>query len=149
MKVQDLLSRKTRPIPTIAGDHTVGDAIRLMTDQNVSALIVTESQHPVGIFAERDVFRCYVKDKFACLSDIPLKNAITRKLIAAKPEDDVSAVMALMIKADIKHIPVMENNKIIAMLTLNDLIENQIETLTAELHHLREYIADLHDAGQD
>jgi len=112
-------------------------------------LIVTEADHPVGIFAERDVFRAHIKDKSAAFSEIRLKNALTNKLFVAKPEDEISSVMSMMIQAEIKHMPVMEENKILGMLTLHDLIEHQIDMLTEELQHLREYIEDLHHAGQD
>jgi signal-transduction protein with cAMP-binding, CBS, and nucleotidyltransferase domain len=57
--------------------------------------------------------------------------------------------MAMMIKSDIKHLPVIEEKKILGMLTLNDLIEQQIGSLTDEIRHLKNYIDDLHDAGRD
>ena len=148
MHLHSLMSAKARPVHYIACHQTVNDAVNLMAAQKVSALVVTESEHPVGIFAERDVFRCYVKQRSIGISHIPVKDAMSHKLIVARSEDDISAVMALMIKTDIKHLPVMEKNHIVGMLTLNDLIEYQIENLTAELQHLREYIADLHDVGR-
>ena len=120
-----------------------------MTVNKVSALIVTENKQPIGIFAERDVFRSYLRDKTGAFSQIKLKDAMTNKLIVAHPADDISSVMAMMMKADIKHIPVIEEKKIIGILTLNDLIGHQIDTLTDEIHHLRDYINDLHEAGQD
>jgi IMP dehydrogenase len=64
-------------------------------------------------------------------------------------EDEVSAVMTMMIQADIKHMPVIKENEIAGLLTLADLIEHQINMLTEELRHLRDYIEDLHHAGQD
>ena len=67
----------------------------------------------------------------------------------ADPEDKLSQVLALMIKADIRHLPVIEEKKVIGMLTLNDLIEHQIDSLTDEIHQLKEYIEDLHEAGRD
>ena len=111
--------------------------------------MITESDHPVGMFAERDVFRAHIRDKTAAFTDIQLKDAMTPKLLVAKTEDEISSVMSMMIQADIKHMPVIEENKIVGMLTLADLIEHQINMLTDELHHLREYIEDLHHAGQD
>jgi IMP dehydrogenase len=149
MKVHELLSQKSRPVYTLSSDQTVDDAINLMTAQKVSALIITEADHPVGIFAERDVFRAHIKDKTAAFSDIRLKDAMTPRLFVAKTEDEISSVMSMMIQADIKHMPVMKENQIIGILTLNDLIEHQIDMLTDELHHLREYIEALHHAGQD
>ncbi|MGD8740168.1 MAG: CBS domain-containing protein [Desulfobacterales bacterium] len=143
------MSQKSRPVYTLSSDQTVDDAINLMTAQKVSALIITEADHPVGIFAERDVFRAHIKDKTAAFSDIRLKDAMTPRLFVAKTEDEISSVMSMMIQADIKHMPVMKENQIIGILTLNDLIEHQIDMLTDELHHLREYIEALHHAGQD
>ncbi|MGD9080754.1 MAG: CBS domain-containing protein [Desulfobacterales bacterium] len=149
MKVHELLQVKSRPVYTLSSDQTVDDAINLMTANKVGAVIITEADHPVGVFAERDVFRAHIRDKTAAFNDIPLKDAMAPKLLVAKTGDEISSVMAMMIQADIKHMPVIEENKIVGMLTLADLIEHQINMLTDELHHLRDYIEDLHHAGQD
>jgi len=149
MKVHELLQLKSRPVYTLSSDQTVDDAINLMTAKKASALIITEADRPVGIFAERDVFRAHIRDKTAAFTDIQLKDAMTPKLLVAKTEDEVSSVMSIMIQADIRHMPVIKENKINGLLTLADLIEHQINMLTDELHHLREYIEDLHHAGQD
>ena len=149
MKVHELLGHKHRPVYTLSCDQSVDDAINLMNAQKTSALIITDADHPVGIFAERDVFRAHIRDKTAAFSDIRLKDAMTPKLLTAKMEDDVSSVMSMMIQADIKHMPVIKDDKIIGLLRLADFIEHQINMLTDELHHLREYIEDLHHAGQD
>ncbi|MBW2430682.1 MAG: CBS domain-containing protein [Deltaproteobacteria bacterium] len=149
MKVYALLREKARPVHTIASNQSVDDAINLMTAKKASALIVMEDDQPVGIFAERDVFRYYLRDRSAALSEIALQKAMTDKLIVAEAEDDVSRVMAIMIKADIKHLPIIDKKKIIGMLKLNDLIEHQIESFTDEINQLKDYIEDLHEAGRD
>ena len=149
MKVRALLPEKARPALMIASDQSIDAAVNLMNAKKVGALIVTENNQPVGIFAERDVFRFYLRDKAAALSKIELQNAMTNKLIMADPEDDVGHVIAMMMKSDIKHLPVIEEKKILGMLTLNDLVEQQIGSLTDEIHHLKDYIDDLHDAGRD
>ena len=147
--MHDLLREKGRPVYTMAGNQSVEDAVNLMSGKKVSALIVTENDQPIGIFAERDVFRYYLRDKTAVPAETALQNAMTGNLIAAAPEDDVGRVMAIMMKADIRHLPVMEANKLIGMLTLNDLIEHHIDSLAEEIHQLKDYIEDLHDAGRD
>ena len=149
MKVHELLSQKDRPVYTLSSGQSVDDAINLMTAKKASALIVTEADQPVGIFSERDVFRAHIKDKTAAFCEIPLKDAISHKLFSARAEDEISGVISMMIQADIKHMPVVKENQIIGILTLNDLIENQLDMLTDELHHLREYIEALHHAEQD
>ena len=57
--------------------------------------------------------------------------------------------MAMMIKADIRHLPVVEDRRIVSMLTISDLVKHHVGELTAELHYLQEYITDLQDAVQD
>ena len=149
MKVQALLREKGRPLHAIAGGRSVADAIGLMAAQGAGALIVTENDRPAGIFTQRDVFRCFLKDRAAVLSEIPLRQAMTDQLITAAPEDDVERVVAVMIKADLRHLPVVEAGNIIALLNINDLIECQMDTLATEIHQLKDYIEDLHEAGRD
>lgn len=149
MHVQALLSQKVRSVYVIAGHRTVDEAANRMTAKKVSALVVTESDNPIGIFAERDVYRLYVKERTADIRNTSVKDAMTHKLIVTRPEDDIDSLVALMIESDIKHVPVMGEDTFIGLLTLNDLIEFQIENLTTEIRYLKEYIADLHDAGQD
>ena len=149
MKVRDLFGEKIRPVHTIAGHRSVDNAIDFMAAKQATALIVTQMEEPIGIFTDRDVFRCYQRNPDTALSEIAVQNAMTDKLIAAKPEDDISRVMAIMIKADIRHMPVIEENEFFGLLTLNDLTEQQIELLSEEIHQLKDYIDDLHEAGRD
>jgi len=149
MKVNDLLREKVQPVYTIACSRSVDDAVRLMAEKKVGALVVMHNDQPAGVFAERDVFRCCLKDASGILPAIPLQYAITDKMIAAEPEDDVARIMAMMLKEDMTHLPVVKAGKLIGMLRLNDLIEHRIDLLTEENHQLKEYIDDLHDAGWD
>ncbi|MGD8764695.1 MAG: CBS domain-containing protein, partial [Desulfobacteraceae bacterium] len=62
---------------------------------------------------------------------------------------EIGTAVSIMLKADIRHLPVLKHKKVIGMLTINDLVEHQISILDAELQHLQGYLADLHDAGKD
>jgi IMP dehydrogenase len=149
MKVRDLFKEKIRPVHTVAGHRCVDHAIGLMTGKQATALIVTKNEAPIGIFTKRDVFRCYKKNIKTALSELAVQSAMTDNLITAKPEDEISSIMAIMKKADISHLPVVEEKKFIGLLTLNDLTEYQIELLNDEIQQLKDYIDDLHDAGMD
>ncbi len=149
MKIHALLNEKSQTVQTIAVNNSVEAAIELMADKRAGALIVTDKDQPVGIFAESDVFHCLLKDKKADLSATSLRSAITTKLITAAPEDDIEQIMPVMLKAGVSHLPIMKNRKIVGMLQLADLFEHQIEALTEEINHLKEYIEDLHEAGRD
>ena len=149
MEMLARLKDKARTVLRIASNQTVDDAICLMASGKVSALLVTENDQPAGIFSQRDVFHTYLRNRSMVFSEIILENAMMRNLIVAETEDSVTAVMARMIKADITHLPLIEEKKIVGMLTLKDLMEHQINSLTDEIHQLKDYIADLHEAGQD
>ncbi|MCB2144827.1 MAG: CBS domain-containing protein [Deltaproteobacteria bacterium] len=149
MRVQDVMSQKSRVVHTISVQRTAEDAIVKMTEQRTSALIVMDGETPVGIFTERDVLRCHVAWRDRLFREMPLSEAMTEKLIVARPDDLASSAMAMMIKADIRHLPVVEDQQIACMLTISDLVKHHVGELTAELHYLQEYITDLHDAVQD
>jgi IMP dehydrogenase len=149
MRVQDVIKRKRRVVHTIPAQRTVEDAIVQMTERRTSALIVMDGGQPVGIFTERDVLRCHVAWRHRLFREMPLTEAMTEKLIVAQPGDLVSSAMAMMIKADIRHLPVVEDRQITLMLTISDLVKHHVGELTAELHYLQEYITDLQDAVQD
>lgn len=149
MRVQDVMQHKRRVIHTVAARETAEDAIVQMTEQQTSALIVMDGDTPVGIFTERDVLRCHVAWRKRLFREMPLHEAMTAKLIVARPGDLVSSAMAMMIKADIRHLPVVEDQHIAAMLTISDLVKHHVGELTAELHYLQDYITDLQDAVQD
>jgi len=149
LEVLARLKDKARTVLRIASNQTVDDAICLMASGKVSALLVTENDQPAGIFSQKEVFHTYLRNKSTAFSEIILENAMMRNLIVAETEDSVTAVMARMIKADITHLPLIEEKKIVGMLTLKDLMEHQIDSLTDEIHQLKDYIADLHEAGQD
>jgi len=74
---------------------------------------------------------------------------MTGRLISAESTDDISDLITVMIKSDLEHLAVIEDNNILGLLALKDLVEFQIESLTDEIHQLKDYIDDLHEAGQD
>ena len=149
MRVEELLDEKGLGIQTISVERSVGDAIQSMTEKKISALIVMEGDHSAGIFTERDVLRAHVKYPGKAFGDIPLPDVMTNKLIVARPEDKISTTMCMMIQMDIRHLPVQRDGRLIGMLSIRDLVHHQVNTLMAELRHLRQYIGDLHDATRD
>lgn len=149
MEVLALLKDKGRRVHTIASSQSVEDAICLMADRKVSVLLVMENEQPAGIFSKEELFKFLLGKKMAAFSEIQLENAMTRNLLLAKPEDPITTVLSKMIAADITYLPVIEEKKIIGILTLKDMMKHQIDALIDEIHQLKDYIADLHEAGLD
>jgi len=149
MPIQDIISQKTSAVFTMESSHTAEKAIDLMVEKEITGLIVEENGRPVGIFTEKDVVLSYARSNHRPFSEIYLKDVMTKKLIVVKPEDGIEASISLMIKAGIKHLPVVKGKRIIGILNFCDLVQHQVGTLSSELHYLEEYLDDLHEAGKD
>lgn len=149
MRIRELLEQKGRPIHTIGQECSVAEAVVRLMDNKTGALIVMKADQPVGIFTERDLLRCHGRRDGRGVDAVRVEEAMTNKLIVAEPEEDIETAMATMIQADIRHLPVIAERRIVGMLTLGDLVKQQLGDLKAELHYLHDYISNLHDASRD
>lgn len=140
MIVKDLLEKKSKELFFLDADETVAAAITLMTERKISAVLVTKRDAPVGIFTERDVLRCYMREG-AAFSALPLERAMTANLIVVEPDEDLCTVMTIMVEKGVRHMPVSEQGRIVGMLSIRDVVKTQVETLRAEIHHLKDYVS--------
>jgi len=149
MKVKDLLEDYAKYFHTIKKDQTVEQALKMMSGYNVSALVVTTRDTSLGIFTERDLVRCHIIFSDKNITEILIKDVMTSTLIVADPDDTIEDAMGMMIKAKIRHLPVISGGKIKGMLCLEDLVKKHVGVLNKELHYLKDYISDLQDAAHD
>ncbi len=133
----------------IEQDQTVEQALKLMAVYDLSLLVVETQTGPPGIFTEQELIRCHLLFPGKALSGILLKEVMTSKPLIAHPQDIVDHAVGAMIKAKVRHLPVILEDQVKGVLTLEDLITHQIGVLTQELHYLKNYIKDLQDAAQD
>jgi len=140
MKVRDLLETKGKDVVSIDIASSVEDAIRSMHARKISAIMVMDQGKTAGIFTERDVVRCYIASGGKSFHDIPVKDHMITDLIVAVPDDDVNDVSAIMVEKNIRHLPVVNNNRVIGMLSVRDMVQTQVKKLHAEIHYLRDYI---------
>jgi IMP dehydrogenase len=140
MKVRALLDSKGKDIVSIDADGSVEDAIRSMHSRKISAIMVTEHGKTVGIFTERDVVRCYISSGGKSFKEIKVKDAMVSNLIVAVPDDEVHDIGTIMIEKNIRHLPVIDNHRVIGMLSIRDIIQTQVKKLTTEIHYLKDYI---------
>jgi len=149
MRVKELLDLKGQTIDTISTDQTVEAAIHEMADRKTSLLVVVKNESPVGLFAERDVLRCYLMEPDKTFREIRVQDAMTKKMIVAEPDYELREAVDLMLKADIRHLPVMQGKTLLGLLTIKDLVARLMSSLTSEIDHLHDYISDLQEAGRD
>lgn len=149
MHILDVLEQQGRQVVTAESELSVEHAIDLMTRNETTAVLVSMEDAPAGIFTERDVLHTYVKCRGRTFSEIPLKEVMTEKLVVAKPDDEIDDAVSLMIRTDIRHLPVVENGAITAMLYLCDLLYHRVGDLSSDLRTLEEYLHDLEEARRD
>ncbi len=140
MIVRDLLNSKGKEIVSIDAASSVEDAIRSMNTRKISAIMVTDKGKTVGIFTERDVVRCYLSSGGKSFKELKIGDFMIRDLMVAVPEDDLNNISAIMVEKNIRHLPVLENNKVVGMLSIRDIIQVQVKKLTSEIHYLKDYI---------
>jgi IMP dehydrogenase len=142
MQVRDVLGPYNTNIITISKDRSVADAIGQMVEHEVGALIVMENDKPVGMFTERDVLKTWTRKGNSLFEAIKVSDVMSTNLIIVETEDDLCYVTTIMIKNRIRHLPVIEKNRLVAMLSIRDVVKGQVSDLRAENHYLKDYISD-------
>jgi CBS domain-containing protein len=148
--VKDVIKEKSAVIYSIDQNSSVADAIEKLVENDIGALIVKQEDAPVGVLTERDVVKCWVSVGYGSVSesgkrlfkDIRVKEVMTSNLIVVEPKDDINYVINVMVKNRIRHLPVVENKKLVGVLSIRDMAKSCMINLQSENHYLREYITD-------
>ena len=141
--VKEVIGDVKREIISINKDKTVADAVTQLVENEIGAIVVVDDDgKPVGLFTERDVLKCWTRKGDRHFKDIKVAEVMTTNLIIVESDDDLCYVTTIMIKNRIRHLPVIEKNKIVAMLSIRDVVKVQVSDLRAENHYLKDYISD-------
>lgn len=138
--VQKLLEgKKINRIISLRPDNTVIEALELMADKNIGAVMVMEGDRLIGIFSERDYARKGIimgrKAKSTPLTEVMIHDVIT-----VTPEMDIDDCMELFINKYIRHLPVISNGQVIGMLSIGDIVNAIIKEQTDHIKFLEQYI---------
>ena len=140
LTVKDLLSRKGNETFFIDPHYTVYQALQLMAVYDVGALLVIENKELRGIFSERDYARKVVlKGKHE--HNTLVEEVMVRHLLSVGPEDNVEDCMKFMTDKHIRHLPVLENDKLIGIISIGDVVKGMIDQQKTTINDLERYIA--------
>lgn len=137
--VRQILQEKGGNIWSITPDTLVYDALKLMAEKEVGALLVLEGGRLVGIISERDYARKVILKGKSSL-DTPVKEIMTQKVIYVRPELTVEECMALMTEKHIRHLPVLEGDELVGVVSIGDLVKADIEAKVFMIKQLENYI---------
>lgn len=138
--VKDILASKGNETFTITPDTSVYQALELMVQKNVSALLVMENDKLAGIFTERDYAR-KVALKGKSSKDTLIGEIMTGNLITVSPDSTIDECMELMTGKYIRHLPVVDNDKLTGIISIGDVVRRIIQEQKSLIGHMEQYIA--------
>jgi CBS domain-containing protein len=138
--VKHLLEGKGDAIFAISPTSPVLDAIRLMAEKSVGALIVMDAQKLVGIVSERDYARKVIL-KGRSSKDTPVSEIMSSPVLTVAASDTINHCMKQVTEHRIRHLPVVDNQKVVGVLSIGDLVKAVIDDQAEQLEHLQKYIA--------
>lgn len=134
-----LNSKSTRTVWTIAPDALVLEAIQLFAEKGIGALLVMEGEEVLGIVTERDYARkVHIKGRSS--DDTPVRAIMTSPVMYVRPDQTNEQCMALMTENRLRHLPVMENGKLIGLISIGDLVKDIISEQQFIIQQLEHYI---------
>jgi CBS domain-containing protein len=138
--INEILDHKGATVWTIAPDATVFEAIQMMSDKNIGALLVTEHGKLIGIISERDYTR-KVALKGKSSKELKVREIIPDRVFSVTPQHTIEECMRLMTERRVRHLPVLAGEKIIGVISIGDLVNWIISAQSSTIHQLETYIS--------
>ena len=138
--VRDMLrSKGYDDVWSVAPDTTVYDALKLMAEKNIGAVLVMEADRVMGILSERDYARKIVLQGKAS-ADTPAREIMTERVMCVHPKETAEQCMALMTEKKVRHLPVLKDDRLIGMISIGDVVKATIAQQEFIIGQLEEYI---------
>ena len=135
MTIATLLASKGDKVVTIRPDQTLREAIRLLAEHNIGALVVAGAERPAGLVSERDIVRTLARTE--AVFDWPVSRIMTREVIVGSPQEDLLAVGHTMTERRIRHLPVMDRGRLVGIVSIGDIVKAQRDKYQGELDTLQ------------
>ena len=134
-----LKSKADNTVYSLGPDASVYDALKLMSEKNIGALLVIEEGRIVGIFSERDYARKIVLMSRSS-KDTPLRDIMTKSVRFVTPDETTEQCMALMTENRLRHLPVLDGDKLVGIVSIGDLVKSIISEQQFIIEQLEHYI---------
>jgi CBS domain-containing protein len=141
MTVERILAEKGREVVTTQPHRTLREVIELLAAKGVGAVVVADASMSVlGILSERDVVRVIARNGAAALDD-PVSRHMTPKVVTVTRDDTIDHLMQTMTQGRFRHLPVIEDGRLIGIVSIGDVVKRHVDALDTERQALKEYIA--------
>ena len=138
MKLREILQTKGQVVHTIQSTATLQDVIHNLVENNCGSLVVVDSGAMRGIVTERDVLKAAAQGFL--LTEATVADHMSREPITGRPTDDISEVMGQMTFHRVRHLPIVDAEELVGIISIGDVVKAQHDQLTMENHYLKNYI---------
>jgi CBS domain-containing protein len=139
MTVRAILDTKGHQIQSVEPEAKLAAAVRILGERKIGAVLVMSKGRIEGILSERDIVRV-LGERGAGVLDEPVSAVMTRKVISCKQSDTVGAIMEMMTVGKFRHLPVVEADRVVGLISIGDIVKWRVQEYEAEQEALREYI---------
>jgi len=141
MRVSNLLATKGHEVATISQERSVSDAVQMLKERRIGALVVTGADAPLaGIFSERDVVRALAESGAAAL-DLKVADLMSSEVTTCDESTSVTDLMGLMTAKRIRHVPVVHEGQLVGMVSIGDVVKARFDELEHEKQDLLDYVS--------
>ena len=140
MHVSAIIGEKGSAVFSVAPDETVGAAVAVLSDKRIGAVLVTRDDQVLGVFSERDVINALSRVGAGIMTQ-PVKDFMSTNVVTCRRGDTIDHLMGLMTDKRIRHLPVIEDGKVVGMISIGDVVKFRIAEAEAESDALKSYIA--------
>lgn len=139
MTIATILATKGSEVVTLTTEHTVAEAVKLLAERRIGAAPVMRGEQVAGIFSERDVIHC-VAARGAAGLDGTVGEAMTAPAITVARDEAVLGALTLMTQRRVRHLPVVDGDRLIGFVSIGDLVKYRIDKIEADAEAMRSYI---------
>jgi CBS domain-containing protein len=139
MTVRSILDTKGHQVLSVEPDAKLAAAVKLLGEKKIGAVLVMSDGRLEGILSERDIVRV-LSERGAQVLDEPVSAVMTRKVVSCRQSDTVAGIMEMMTLGKFRHLPVMEEGKVVGLISIGDIVKWRVQEYEAEQEALQNYI---------
>lgn len=139
MTVRSILNAKGHHVVSVEPDTRLSAAIKLLGERRIGAVLVMNQTRIEGILSERDIVRV-LGERGAPVLEEPVSKAMTRKVVSCRETDTVAEIMEMMTTGKFRHLPVVDNGRLVGLISIGDVVKSRVQEYEAEQEALRDYI---------
>lgn len=139
MTISSILQGRSDEIYSCTAEMSVSQAVEILAEKRIGALPVLDGDRVAGIFSERDVLHCLRKYGHDAMDHV-VRDVMTADVISVERSKSVMGALSLMTKRRIRHLPVVEDSKLVGFVSIGDLVKYRIDKIESEAAAMRDYI---------